>query len=219
VPNQIDPYVYPGTSVLKNRFGITDPRKLEIVEYSVTWPRRQELEKQPVTGNFDLPHLQEIHRRLFQDLFSWAGDLRTVVITKGASTFFASSNWNVAAEHTFGYLHQSPLLKPGASEISDREFVEHISELLSRINYLHPFRDGNGRAQRAFLDQVATLGNRTLSWRNVGRMENVRASIESMATGNGKPFEPLIAAVLAPPLDGLSPFDDDVYQVSGQLEL
>lgn len=211
-----DPYVYPGTRVLKNRLGITNTKEFDAVEYRVTWPRRQELELSPVTGDFDLRHLLDIHRRLFQDLFEWAGQLRTIAMSKGTSTFYSSSNWQPAADHTFGYLHDGPLLR--GDSMSNAVFTENAAELLNRTNYIHPFREGNGRAQRAFLDQIARLSGRRLSWRNVGRMEHTRAAIESFNSASGKPFEPLIAKILAAPLDGLSPFDDDVYQIIGPLQ-
>jgi len=100
--------------------------------------------------------------------------------------------------------------------MSDEVFVEHIAELLARINDLHPFREGNGRAQRAFLDQVANKSGRTLSWRNASESENRIASIQSAKIGSGKPFEHMLARVIELPLDGLSPFDDDVYIVGDQ---
>jgi len=210
-----DPYVYPGTSVLRNLLNIRDAQELARVEYELTWARRQELHTSPVRGHFDLPHLQEIHRRLFQDLFAWAGQLRTVIISKGTSTFFQSPDFSTAAEYTFGFLKESRMLRPDS--MSDEEFVEGAAEFLSRLNYLHPFREGNGRAQRAFVDQVAALGGRVMSWRNIGEMDNTRASIEAFNDGSGRAFEPLLRRVIAPPLDGLSPFDNPIYRVHGPL--
>ncbi len=79
-----DPYVYPGTTTLQNRFGITDPKILDKVE------RRYVIQRSkgnvPV-GSFDLAHLRAIHRHLFQDIYDWAGELRTVEIFKGGSQF------------------------------------------------------------------------------------------------------------------------------------
>ncbi|MFL0422589.1 MULTISPECIES: Fic family protein [Kocuria] len=60
-----------------------------------------------------------------------------------------------------------------------RARVEQASTLLEQVNYVHPFREGNGRTQRAYLDQIAALSGRTLSWRNIGRIENERASIRA----------------------------------------
>jgi len=210
-----DPYVYPGTSVLRNKFQIRNLKELEDAERRFTWIRRQQMEESPTVGDFDLAHLQEIHRRLFEDIFDWAGKLRTVQLSKGQSTFYASSDFSPGAEFTFGYLHDGPLL--ASRTIDDDLFIVNAAELLSRINYLHPFREGNGRAQRAFLDQVAAQSERTLSWRNVSAMDHTRAFIRAHQAGNGEPLQDLIAQVAAPPLDGLSPFDADIYQVPGPL--
>ena len=79
---------------------------------------------------------------------------------------------------------------------------------------MHPFREGNGRTQRAYLDQIAALSGRTLSWRNIGRIENERASIRAFNEGTGAPFKPLIEEILKPPLDGLSLLDEELYRAS-----
>ena len=79
-----DPYVYPGTSVLRNRFGLTDAADLDRVERLHTTNRSLE----PIPrGSFDLAHLRAIHRHLFQDIYDWAGELRTVEISKGRQQF------------------------------------------------------------------------------------------------------------------------------------
>ncbi|KUM35512.1 hypothetical protein AR689_15955 [Arthrobacter sp. EpRS71] len=82
-----DPYCYPGTSVLKNRQDLREPQGALEIEREYSLLRRRELEVKPVQGNFGLDHLQEIHRRLYQDVWDWAGRLRTVEITKGDSHF------------------------------------------------------------------------------------------------------------------------------------
>jgi len=207
-----DPYVYPGTRVLKNLLGIHDAQELSNVEYDLTWMRRQQLELNPIQGDFDLQHLQAIHHHLFQDLFAWAGQLRTVVISKGSSVFYASDDFATAGAYTFNYLREASLLSPG--NMSDDVYVEGMAEFISRLNYLHPFREGNGRANRAFIDQVAALSGRTMSWRNVGKDENLRASIRSVNEGTGEAFVPMLRLVIAPPLDGLSPFDGTAVPVS-----
>ena len=79
-----DPYVYPGTSILRNRLGITDPEFLDKQERSLVVLR---VRRGVPRGNFDLTHLRAIHRHLFQDIYDWAGELRTVEISKGAQQF------------------------------------------------------------------------------------------------------------------------------------
>lgn len=88
-----DPYTYPGTGVLRNLLGIRDKDELNEAEYRLTWARRQQLYRQPIQGSFDLAHLQAIHRHLFQDLLDWAGELRTVNISKADSDFHPADAW------------------------------------------------------------------------------------------------------------------------------
>jgi cell filamentation protein, protein adenylyltransferase len=77
-----DPYVYPGTDVLRNVLGIRDASELERIEASLTYLRSPLLAFQPIPGDYDLTHLREFHRYLFGDLYEWAGELRTVVLAK-----------------------------------------------------------------------------------------------------------------------------------------
>src|SRR5262245_57878000 len=79
-----DPYCYPGTTVLINRLGLQDQAKLEAFEAEMTAQRFQEPFPR---GRFSYRHYCAIHRHLFQDVYSWAGKIRTVRISKGESTF------------------------------------------------------------------------------------------------------------------------------------
>jgi cell filamentation protein len=76
-------YCYPNSFVLVNKMGIKDAKALSTAEREITSTRLTQLEVKPVKGNFDLQHLQKIHHLLFQDVYSWAGALRTVNIAKG----------------------------------------------------------------------------------------------------------------------------------------
>jgi len=79
---------------------------------------------------------------------------------------------------------------------------------------MHPFREGNGRAQRAFLDQVAAVSARKLTWRNVADLENNAASAEAVRTSELAPLRALLAKVIRPPADGLARFDVDAYRAT-----
>lgn len=82
-----DPYVYPGTDVLKNKPGLRDSEAVRRYEYEQTVSRAAELQASPVAGKFDLQHLKAIHKHLFQDVYAWAGEVRTVNIAKGGDSF------------------------------------------------------------------------------------------------------------------------------------
>jgi cell filamentation protein len=79
-----DPYVYPGTTILRNKPGIKDAAQLDAFERHVTTQRAAE---GIPAGCFDLSHLQSIHRHLFQDVYDWAGQVRTVELSKGGDQF------------------------------------------------------------------------------------------------------------------------------------
>jgi cell filamentation protein len=79
-----DVYCYPGTRVLRNRYGLTDPDELDRIERQLVADRFAE---GAPAGSFDLAHLRAIHCHLFQDVYDWAGDIRTLEIAKGGSQF------------------------------------------------------------------------------------------------------------------------------------
>jgi hypothetical protein len=85
----MDPYVYPGTNVLKNLRDLRDPGSLATYEAIATIRRIEQLTRQRVTGKFDVKHLQAIHRHIFQDVFDWAGNFRTVNISRSGQIPFA----------------------------------------------------------------------------------------------------------------------------------
>jgi len=82
-----DVYCIPDTAVLKNKAGITDQDQLDEYEGDFTAIRLLELTQNPVEGSFDLAHLCKIHQYLFQDVYEWAGEVRTVDIIRGDSRF------------------------------------------------------------------------------------------------------------------------------------
>lgn len=210
----VDPYTYPGSTVLRNLLDEQDAARLEAAEYELTLYRRIELDEMPIKGAFDFARLKETHRRLFQDIYAWAGKVRTVEINKGGSDFHPSPYIDTAANQTFEWLAESGLLTPG---IDDESFIRLSADLLEKLNYIHPFREGNGRTQRAFMDQIAGLSGRRLAWRNVSPEDHLRASVNAFREASGDPFLSVIRQVMGPPIDGLSPLDPQAYEVSAPL--
>ena len=82
-----DPYVYPGLQVLKNIPGFRDEQTLKIFEYEQSAIRSAELVRKPHSQKFDLQHLQALHKHLFQDVYAWAGQIRTVNLRKNSTLF------------------------------------------------------------------------------------------------------------------------------------
>lgn len=181
-----DPYVYPGTNVLRNRFGIRDAGELARREAQASTIRTVELSARPLPGRYDLPHLQAFHRHLFGDLYPWAGEIRTVVIAKG--DMFALPDRIVPyLTDVFSQLAAEKHLR----ELGREGFVARLTHYLAEINAVHPFREGNGRAQRAFLGQLATERGYWIAWERADRNGNIAASIASMRGDNGPLHEML----------------------------
>ena len=106
-----DPYLIPGTAVLKNLLGVSSEATLSQLEADLTRDRIQQLALAPVAGRFDLAHLKKIHAYIFQDVYAWAGEPRTISISKGASMFCLPQHLEFAAEDIFGKLARENHLK------------------------------------------------------------------------------------------------------------
>lgn len=87
-------YCYPESDVLRNKLNITDARELFEVEKELTAIRLRELQENPIRGNFDFAHLRAIHRYIFQDIYEWAGEIRTVEIFSKAVVPYGSQAAN-----------------------------------------------------------------------------------------------------------------------------
>jgi cell filamentation protein len=143
---------YPETSVLINLADIRDPE--ELLE------RETELQLAAYANTFssfdervipDLPFFYELHRSIFGSLFAWAGRPRSVGISKGGTPFCAPANIEVMMKPLFEELR----LEDWLSGLDLQAFTERTAYLACEINAIHPFREGNGRAIRFYLDVLS----------------------------------------------------------------
>lgn len=189
-----DPYLIPGTDTLRNKAGITDRATLDNFEREVTTARSFELIANPIDGNLDYDHLKDIHQHLFQDVYEWAGKPRTIGISKGGHQFEWSERLQRSADKIFGELAGEDYLKG----LDRGQFVDRAAHYLNEINVLHPFREGNGRSQRAFMDHVAEDTGRAFQWSKVSPKEMVDASIHGYAVDTSKLKDVLDKALIEP---------------------
>lgn len=105
-------YCYHGSDVLKNKMGIRDMEQLLLMEKRLTMLRILELLDKPIQGEFDLKHLQTIHKYIFQDLYEWAGEIRKVDIAKG-NMFCDVKFIQSQADEIFGKLKVTPCILSG----------------------------------------------------------------------------------------------------------
>jgi cell filamentation protein len=149
----VDPdYAYTDekTGILRNLADITEPDVLLFFESGAVAKRIQELYEKPIKIK-GAESLLSIHKHLFQDVYSWAGKKRIVEISKAGKQFFPTSYFNNA----FRYVDTLVSDYKNISKEDKQQIAEKLAEILDNINYLHPFREGNGRAQREFLRLLA----------------------------------------------------------------
>ena len=136
-----DPYADPVTGVLRNKLGLSTTGELEAAEREITHAALILLKESLVKPSYDLRHLCAIHRRIFGDIYDWAGHVRTVAIAKG-SWFCLPQYIESSAAETFRALHGEGLLRGLPRDM----FTDRLAYYLGEVNAIHPFREGNGRA-------------------------------------------------------------------------
>jgi cell filamentation protein len=164
-----DPYVYAGSSVLKNRLGLTDQAALDAAERQLT--RTRAVDGVPV-GDLDLAHPKAIHRHLFQDVYDWAGEIRTVEISKGGHQFIFRQF--IAPGMTD--IHRRLVVNGFFGGLSLEDFAAKAGQVLGDVNYVHPFREGNGRTQLHYLKQLCARAGHHLDLRRIDGIMWIEAS-------------------------------------------
>lgn len=169
-------YCYEGTSVLKNFLNITDETVLQQYEADITSVRQVELEKKLTpTGRFSKTHLKNIHHHIFQDIYPFAGKIRQEDIWKQDTMFCKSEYIDNQLDIILEQLKQDNYLKQYTKEMTINKLAYYLAEL----NIIHPFREGNGRALREFIRQLALKNGYHLNWSLITRNEMINASITS----------------------------------------
>ena len=194
ITGNLDPYLYPETAVLRNLRGLADPEQLERFEARRTHRRIAELIDRPLSGAFDLVHLKVIHRYIFQDVYEWAGQFRTVNLSKGGQLFGHAGFLEPALNQSLRKLASESFL----TGLDAETFVDRAAYFLGELNAAHPFREGNGRTQREFLREVGLKACHYIDWRPTTQDKMIQASQSSHRTGDASGFSNLIRECLRP---------------------
>jgi len=185
----VDPYLDPAAGILRNLVGATTQTELENIEGDLVPVRALRLDVNSPPPTRDLTELRAIHRHLFSPVYEWAGKLRMVDIRKnikGAGYFVPAALIERAAGVVAQELREDDFLRG-----LDREtFIARLAYYYDQLNFIHPFREGNGRAQRLFWDRVARDAGWKLSWLGVTGEVNDEAS---RAAAEDRDLRPLIA--------------------------
>lgn len=171
--NDDQEYCYPPDfTILRNKLNIRDLPTLEAAERQFVMQRL--LEAMP-KGDFDLEHLRAIHRHLFQDVYEWAGNVRTVEISKGSSQFLPRR----LIETGMVDVHRRIVAANYFRGTSRDQFATGAGSILGDVNHVHPFREGNGRTQLQYLKQLAERAQHQIDLTRLGRSAWMEASRSS----------------------------------------
>jgi len=163
--------------------------QLSDIERSITTVKTQELKINPAQGNLDYKHLKDINRYLLQDIYVWAGKDRYDIGIRGGfkkgNTYFTSGNkLPEVSKALFNALKKENHFK----NLSKDDFIKSTASFMNSLNILHPFREGNGRTQRIFIEQLAENARYALDLSKVSSGITIQASIQA-EKGNLKGFE------------------------------
>ncbi|RWG53919.1 MAG: cell filamentation protein Fic, partial [Mesorhizobium sp.] len=191
-------YTYPNTSddpdrqdVLRNKFDIRSNSELRKAEYRVTAHRITEIAAgHGPTGNFDQTHLKAIHAHIFQDVYEWAGHTRNErpfvdgqrvepigAMRKGGTEFLHGSRLQMGLDEAF-----KPIRNPDELRgVTPEQFAERAGRVLAELNFVHPFREGNGRTQETFIAELGRRYGHEVDFALISKPRMIEASIETTA--------------------------------------
>lgn len=166
-----DSYCYPGSTVLRNKLDIRDDSTLNDAEQQLSAVAAATIEFSPPPYN--LASLQKIHRTLFSDLYDWAGELRTVGISK-QDTRFCQPDY---MEKEAGKIFKGMASANWFEGMSRSDLIVAVADAYSDLNVVHPFREGNGRTQRILFEHLVMNVGFEISWWGVENDEWLYANI------------------------------------------
>lgn len=169
-------YCYPNSNVLKNKLNITDNSILKTAEEEITLIKQMELLKNPIGGNFTKAHLMNIHKFIFEDIYSFAGKIRREQISKADTMFYPPNLIDRELDKVFAKIKEKNMIRE-----SDKEKAfDNLAYVMAELNIIHPFREGNGRSIREFIRLMAKRMGYDINWGNIDREELLSASIQSV---------------------------------------
>ena len=166
---------YEGTTCLINKFNIKDENILKDLETTVTFSKITEYSLNPLFNTFDVNHYKAIHKYLFEDIYEWAGEYRSVDMSKKGTSFAKAESIDELMIKCFVRLQDKNCFLGLSFDI----FVDNIVDFYCVTNMIHPFREGNGRTQRLFLTQLINLNNYSIDFSEIDTDELMIATIQA----------------------------------------
>lgn len=169
-------YCYKDSNTLVNKLNIKDNEKLSTIERKLVLLKLYELRQNNRIGNFDIFHFLSIHQFLFEDIYPFAGKIRSEDIAKDNFRF---AKWEYIEDQLKDLLNK--LANEDLKNCSKEELSQKLAYYMAELNVLHPFREGNGRTIREFIRQFAYINGYNLEIKKAIPQEMLFACIESVS--------------------------------------
>lgn len=193
--NPRNPKIAEDQRVLRNLLGAATAEDLADQEKQVTLMRVNQLENGTVQvdGDFDFDHHRAIHRHVFGDVYEWAGEPRTVDMSK-THRLWPAELIEQSAPDVYGAIARDNYLR----DMDPDQFAGRLAEHWGEVNVLHAFREGNTRSQRAFFAQLADQAGYTLdgTYLEEHYREFNTARETAMVTGRSDQFAVFLSAAV-----------------------
>lgn len=202
-------YTLPDGETVKNKLGARSHDDLEKREVGPFAARQTEHLLDPrIPRTFDAAHLKGLHRQFFQDVYEWAGHSRDEKVKLSDGTIATepllyrpgTKPFATGAEIAEGLESMSTRLKEQdyLRGLPRTEFALRAATTLATINSIHPFREGNGRTQRQFLQELAEDAGHHLDFRVVSRERMIQVSIAAHQEKDIGPMRRLLDEISNP---------------------
>lgn len=187
-----DPYVYPGTYVLKNHFDIRDQRELDRLEADLVGSNFRQLSSDGISGDLNANWHKRIHHDLFSEVYPFAGEYRTIHIGKSGEAPYASPDF---LQDNAAVIFRDLASKNYLKGLSPAEFRHEIARVMGELHVLHPFREGNTRTLQVATFEIAARAGHHLDWRRLDP-KTIRPAGTAAAFENYLPYERILASIM-----------------------
>lgn len=165
-------YTYKNSSVLKNKLNITTEEQLKEYETKMVALKLASIDKADFKRTYDEEHLKAIHKYLFEDVYDFAGQYRLENITKDNFIFSQYQYIDENIKEVFKKTNIQSL-----EDLPFEELIIKLSDFMTDLNVLHPFREGNGRATREFIREFLDKLGFEINWFEIDYNDILRASM------------------------------------------
>jgi cell filamentation protein len=197
--SKYDIYLYDDCNVLENLLNIKDEQALDLAEAELSRANMMILYEKGFS-NFSQEGIYEIHKFLFGDIYRWAGSPRIINLQKREPILAGKSVWYSDCDNIHTDLEKAWMNINSVNwrSLTRQEFVKKIARLFPAIWQVHPFREGNGRAQREFARELCMECGYVLDLTETTHQEMLDASIASFNRGDNTGFISIFSRVVIP---------------------